>query len=239
MSLSLSGRLAYLSHVDIRSIPFFTQDTLLAIKAPYGSTLEVPDPDEGMPPGKRRYEIQLASKSNAPIDVFLIQELPSSAKLTGNEILDQRSLGGPFSDPASHPRGLAHESINSGLVVESFPVFSEQDYHHHHQHQQQQRQQRQDAISPGGLLRHFEFPSDPYNFELKHGEAVSDLYDGFDGMREDTSCGEGTFDSRGLLLDDLHEEGITDIPADLGNERPPPPQQFSVRPTIFCTPSLL
>lgn len=39
-------RLAYLSHLDIRNIPCFKEDTLLAVKAPYGSTLEVPDPDE-------------------------------------------------------------------------------------------------------------------------------------------------------------------------------------------------
>ena len=39
-------RLAYLSHLDIRSIPCLKDDTLLAVKAPYGSTLEVPDPDE-------------------------------------------------------------------------------------------------------------------------------------------------------------------------------------------------
>lgn len=39
-------RLAYLSHLDIRSIPCLKDETLLAVKAPYGSTLEVPDPDE-------------------------------------------------------------------------------------------------------------------------------------------------------------------------------------------------
>lgn len=39
-------RLAYLTHMDIRNIKEFEEDTLLAVKAPYGSTLEVPDPDE-------------------------------------------------------------------------------------------------------------------------------------------------------------------------------------------------
>lgn len=72
-------QLAYLTHVDIRNIPCFTEDTLLAVKAPYGSTLEVPDPDEGMAPGRRRHEIQLSSRAG-PIDVFLIQDAnePSS-----------------------------------------------------------------------------------------------------------------------------------------------------------------
>lgn len=39
-------RLSYLTHHDIRSISAFAEETLLAVKAPYGSTLEVPDPDE-------------------------------------------------------------------------------------------------------------------------------------------------------------------------------------------------
>lgn len=39
-------KLAYLTHTDIRNIVEFSEETLLAVKAPYGSTLEVPDPDE-------------------------------------------------------------------------------------------------------------------------------------------------------------------------------------------------
>lgn len=39
-------KLAYLTHMDIRNIAEFEEETLLAVKAPYGSTLEVPDPDE-------------------------------------------------------------------------------------------------------------------------------------------------------------------------------------------------
>jgi hypothetical protein len=42
----LMNRLAYLNHADVRGIACFAEDTLLAVKAPYGSTLEVPDPDE-------------------------------------------------------------------------------------------------------------------------------------------------------------------------------------------------
>lgn len=43
---AITVRLAFLSHLDVRSIGCFKEDTLLAIKAPYGSTLDVPDPDE-------------------------------------------------------------------------------------------------------------------------------------------------------------------------------------------------
>lgn len=69
------SRLAYIHHYDIRSIPCFSDDTLFAVKAPFGSTLEVPDCDDTSlrPDGKPRHEIQLSSRAG-PIDVFLIQD---------------------------------------------------------------------------------------------------------------------------------------------------------------------
>lgn len=75
--------LAYVLHTDIRNISNFTEDTLFAIKAPYGSTLEVPESD---PSGQSssHHEIQLSSK-NGPIDVFLIQDY--SSNVGGGEVL--------------------------------------------------------------------------------------------------------------------------------------------------------
>lgn len=103
------------------------------MKAPYGSTLEVPDPDEGMPPGRRRFEIQLSSRTG-PIDVFLIQDAndhPSSDSLHSNGVAD-----------GAGPDGLA---MADGNLDES-------------------------------LLKHFDFPQESYNFELKPGEGIQDLY---------------------------------------------------------------
>jgi len=37
---------AYITHEDVRSLPHFRGETLIAIKAPAGTTLEVPDPDQ-------------------------------------------------------------------------------------------------------------------------------------------------------------------------------------------------
>ena len=47
-------------------------ETVIAIRAPQGTTLEVPDPDEGMQDGERRYEVQLMSR-NGPVDIFLVK----------------------------------------------------------------------------------------------------------------------------------------------------------------------
>tara|TARA_B100000405_G_C16670421_1_gene405626 strand:+ start:117 stop:638 length:522 start_codon:yes stop_codon:yes gene_type:complete len=43
----------------------------VAVRAPYGTTLEVPDPDEGDELSKKRYQILLKS-SSGPVDVFLV-----------------------------------------------------------------------------------------------------------------------------------------------------------------------
>jgi len=68
-----NAQLAYVTHDDIRHLPNFRGETLIAIKAPSGTTLEVPDPDEGMQPPQRRYQIFLKS-SGGPIDVYLVSQ---------------------------------------------------------------------------------------------------------------------------------------------------------------------
>lgn len=66
-----NAQYAYVTHEDVRNIPAFAPDTVIAIKAPSGTTLEVPDPDEGMEYPQRRYQIYLKSHKG-PIEVFLV-----------------------------------------------------------------------------------------------------------------------------------------------------------------------
>ena len=47
----------YVTHDDMRRQESFADQSVMAIKAPPGTTLEVPDPDEGMPAGKRRFQV--------------------------------------------------------------------------------------------------------------------------------------------------------------------------------------
>jgi len=47
-------------------------DRLIIIKAPPGTKLDVPDPDEGMEKGKRRYQIFLKS-AGGPIEAYLVE----------------------------------------------------------------------------------------------------------------------------------------------------------------------
>lgn len=58
-----SAEHAYVTHADIKSIPELAGETLIAIKAPSGTDLEVPHPEDALYDGQRRYQIFLKSPS--------------------------------------------------------------------------------------------------------------------------------------------------------------------------------
>ncbi|XP_022634279.1 transcription factor E2FB-like isoform X1 [Vigna radiata var. radiata] len=66
-------RLLFVTEEDIKNLPCFQNETLIAIKAPHGTTLEVPDPDEAVDYPQRRYRIVLRS-TMGPIDVYLVSQ---------------------------------------------------------------------------------------------------------------------------------------------------------------------
>ncbi|XP_019163335.1 PREDICTED: transcription factor E2FB-like isoform X2 [Ipomoea nil] len=63
----------FVTEEDIKGLPCFQNGTLLAIKAPHGTTLEVPDPDEAVDYPQRRYRVILRS-TMGPIDVYLVSQ---------------------------------------------------------------------------------------------------------------------------------------------------------------------
>ncbi|MED6210645.1 Transcription factor e2fb, variant 2 [Stylosanthes scabra] len=67
-----SEKLLFVTEEDIKKLPCFQNETLIAIKAPHGTTLEVPDPDEAVDYPQRRYRIVLRS-TMGPIDVYLVR----------------------------------------------------------------------------------------------------------------------------------------------------------------------
>lgn len=69
----------YITDEDLTSLPCFANDSIFAVKAPPGTTLEVPDPEENGSGVKRRYKILLKS-TTGPIDVYLVQH-PQNAAL--------------------------------------------------------------------------------------------------------------------------------------------------------------
>lgn len=76
--------LMYVRFSDITGLETYGSDSIIGIKAPMGTNLEVPDPDQGMRAGMRRYQMFLSSKSpptgqrqpglsRGPINVYLIR----------------------------------------------------------------------------------------------------------------------------------------------------------------------
>ncbi|CAL0310543.1 unnamed protein product [Lupinus luteus] len=63
----------FVTEDDIKSLPCFQNETLIAIKAPHGTTLEVPEPEEAVDYPQRRYRVILRS-TMGPIDVYLISQ---------------------------------------------------------------------------------------------------------------------------------------------------------------------
>lgn len=71
----------HVNFADVTSLPIYSSDTVIGIRAPAGTSLEVPDPDVGMGAGMRRFEIYLSSKRNqitgqgsgGPINVYLVR----------------------------------------------------------------------------------------------------------------------------------------------------------------------
>ncbi|KAK2981560.1 hypothetical protein RJ640_008692 [Escallonia rubra] len=63
----------FVTEDDIKGLPCFLNETLIAVKAPHGTTLEVPDPDEAVDYPQRRYRVVLRS-TMGPIDVYLVSQ---------------------------------------------------------------------------------------------------------------------------------------------------------------------
>ncbi|CAL1367333.1 unnamed protein product [Linum trigynum] len=66
-------RFLFVTEDDIKTLPCFQNETLIAIKAPHGTTLEVPDPDEAVDHAQRRYRIVVRS-TMGPVDVYLVSK---------------------------------------------------------------------------------------------------------------------------------------------------------------------
>ncbi|KAJ4702105.1 Transcription factor [Melia azedarach] len=71
----------FLTEEDISSPPCFQNQTLIAIKAPQASYIEVPDPDEDISFPKRQYKMTVRS-TTGPIDLYLLSKYQCQAEDT-------------------------------------------------------------------------------------------------------------------------------------------------------------
>ncbi|CAA2969350.1 transcription factor E2FB isoform X1 [Olea europaea subsp. europaea] len=91
----------FVTEEDIKSLPCFQNETLIAVKAPHGTTLEVPDPDEAIDYPQRRYRIVLRS-TMGPIDVYLVSQFEERfEEMNGVEVQPSNPPTSTFDENAS------------------------------------------------------------------------------------------------------------------------------------------
>ncbi|XP_024381634.1 transcription factor E2FA isoform X2 [Physcomitrium patens] len=104
----------YVTEDDIKNLPCFQNETLIAIKAPLGTTLEVPDPDEAVEYPHRRFQILLRS-TMGPIDVYLVSRFEGKfEEMNSSEMSIEVGQSVPQAAGASSPAdAMSHEEIVS------------------------------------------------------------------------------------------------------------------------------
>ncbi|XP_044291165.1 transcription factor E2F2 isoform X2 [Varanus komodoensis] len=162
-------RLAYVTYQDIRAISNFNEQTVIVVRAPPETRLEVPDICEE--------NVQLHLKStNGPIEVYLCPE----------EILEESpakegSFPAPLHPESSNP-SPAKESVKMELpscLMEGEDGFLELPQH---LLQQTEDQLPSASYSDAGPFVSFSPPLDheDYLWGLEEGEGVSDLFEAYD-----------------------------------------------------------
>ncbi|URE09845.1 hypothetical protein MUK42_23025 [Musa troglodytarum] len=129
----------YMTEDDIKSLPCFQNETLIAIKAPHGTTLEVPDPDEAGDYLQRRYRIVLRS-TMGPIDVYLVSQFEEKfeevsgvvtpPKLhSGKSMANPETVGNPMLAVATEESKEKELQVNNQDSHRVFPdINSSQDF---------------------------------------------------------------------------------------------------------------
>jgi len=101
----------YIMKDEITSLANYRKETVIAIRAPSGTSLEVPDPDEGMGPGLRRFQIYLSNpdKTKGPINVYLVQYgSKGKEREQGNQGGTKSEKGNDKGQQASHNPQTSH-----------------------------------------------------------------------------------------------------------------------------------
>lgn len=123
----------FVTKQDISSLQNYANDTVIAIRAPSGTSLEVPNPDEGMRPGMRRFQIFLTSpaENSGQVNVVLVQhgDKKDAEAVKENENIVDNHIKGLQSSQSSAPR-LNPNLGSSTYPSSSYPVQAQRTKHH-------------------------------------------------------------------------------------------------------------
>lgn len=138
----------YVKFEDITNMPSYKSETVIGIRAPTGTSLEVPDPDQGMKPGERRFEMYLSSKGTEhpgmrgsssekgePINVYLVQPRADQQ----NRQAEGRTMGFPTEQSSPQRSSKEGEDKEAKQAEGESPsqrsdrsLSRERSGHHHH-----------------------------------------------------------------------------------------------------------
>lgn len=115
-SLSEEKRYAYVTYNDLKTIPAYRKKTVMAVRAPPETKLQVPHPSEG-------YQMYMKSE-HGEIEVFLCpeDEVPSSSSSSPS-----RSSSGGLASPNGHKTRLSHRAKNNSQTLASYIESDEDD----------------------------------------------------------------------------------------------------------------
>ncbi|OWF38896.1 Transcription factor E2F3 [Mizuhopecten yessoensis] len=169
--------LAYVTYQDIRNIDTLDEQTVIAIKAPPETRLEVPDPDQNI-------QIWLKS-SKGPIEVYLCPEdtVESVADTSSSSIGSASSSCGEESSRSSFTTSEDSASCdsfkgNQGSGVKN-ALLEYQDISPDSVKNLLQQTEDQEIDAPFMALEP-PLDMDEYIFSLNGGEGISDLFDAYD-----------------------------------------------------------
>jgi len=105
----------FVTKQEIAALQAYHNDTVIAIRAPSGTNLEVPNPDEGMRPGIRRFQIYLTSPGieAGQVKVMVLQN--------SNETRNYHRhghYGYPYPYPYRYEQGARPNSVSSSKHVQ-------------------------------------------------------------------------------------------------------------------------
>lgn len=160
--------LAYVTLKDLRELSHFEGATLIAVKAPVGTSIDVVDQNEGVAPAQRRFEVTLQS-DNGPIDVCLVSQHPEETDgqdkwqhlhppIPTSHIPAPPSFSPGFGS-SSWPSDAGGLHVLSAATTES-PTFSSF------------------CMNPLSSMSKASFSQDPdYFLALSHNETISNFYE--------------------------------------------------------------
>uniref|UniRef100_A0A8D0BC90 E2F transcription factor 2 n=1 Tax=Salvator merianae TaxID=96440 RepID=A0A8D0BC90_SALMN len=164
-------RLAYVTYQDIRAISNFNEQTVIVVRAPPETRLEVPDVCEE--------NVQLHLKSaNGPIEVYLCPE-----EVLEESPAKETSFPTPIHQENSSPTTVKAEPVKTELP--SCLMAGEDGFLELPQHLLQQTEDQLPSAAPysdAGPFVSFSPPLDQedYLWGLEEGEGVSDLFEAYD-----------------------------------------------------------